>query len=319
MEDRFSRLDQEGHLVFESVHQRKDGTTFPVLMEVTVIKDAQGRPVSSVAYTLDISERKYAYEALRAAYARLQVMSREVQVAEETERRRLSRELHDEFGQVLSALQFDLTNVGGGLLKLRSPAAKALHDTVNRAMRTVDRLFGSLREVIAALRPAVLEALGLVPALDALAEQAQEQSGIRCGVVADPDALRKSLTPAIESTLYRMAQELLMNVVRHAKATMATITVSRAGGWVTLVVQDDGKGLNASAPPSQGHFGLSGLRERAELLGGRVVIRSGRGMGTSVTVRIPLKTPPLHRGSVTPSVRSRRSTATKRARRGETD
>ncbi len=302
MKAQFSEIDRRGHLVFESIHRRKDGTTFPVLMEVTVIKDAQGRPLSRVAYALDITDRNRAYEALQDTYRRLQALSREVQIAQERERNRLSRELHDEFGQLLSALKFDLTDVAKGLTKQPPLATTALRKKIGAATLTVDRLFASLREMVHALRSAVLEELGLVPALETLAGETRERSGLRCRVVADRDALGKSFGPEFESTLYRMAQELLTNVVRHAKATSATITISRTDGWMKLAVQDNGRGFTIGSAQPKARFGLLGVQERAELLGGNVEIHSEPGKGTVVTVRIPIE----------PSLPGERSTASPR-------
>jgi PAS domain S-box-containing protein len=317
MKARFLEIDRRGHLVFESVHRRKDGTIFPVLMEVTVIKDVQGRPVCRVAYALDITDRNRAYEALQDTYRHLQVLSREVQIAQEWERNRLSRELHDEFGQLLSALKFDLSDVAKGMAKQPPLATTALQKKIGAATLTLDRLFASLREMVHALRSAVLEELGLVPALETLANETRERSGLRCRVVADRDALGKSFGPEFESTLYRMAQELLTNVVRHAKATSATITISRTGGWMKLAVQDNGRGFKISSVQPKARFGLLGVQERAELLGGNVEIHSEPGKGTVVTVRIPIEPSSPGESSVASSRLSKSVAARKRGRHGK--
>jgi PAS domain S-box-containing protein len=314
---RMPEIDRLGRMVYESVHQRKDGTTFPVLMEVTVIKDAEGRPISRVAYALDIADRNRAVEELQEAYRRLQVLSREVQIAQEQERNRLSRELHDEFGQLLSALKFDLSDVAKGVTKKPPLATTALQKKIGAATFTVDRLFASLREMVHALRSAVLEELGLVPALETLANETHERSGLRCRVVADRDALGKSFGPEFESTLYRMAQELLTNVVRHAKATSATITISRTGGWMKLAVQDNGRGFKISSVQPKARFGLLGVQERAELLGGNVEIHSEPGKGTVVTVRIPIEPSSPGESSVASSRLSKSVAARKRGRHGK--
>ena len=317
MKAHFPEIDRRGHLVYESVHRRKDGTTFPVLMEVTVIKDAQGRPISRVAYALDITDRNRAVEALQEAYRRLQMLSREVQIAQEQERNRLSRELHDEFGQLLSALKFDLSDLAKGMTKKPPLATTALQKKIGAATRTVDRLFVSLREMVHALRSAVLEELGLVPALETLANETHERSGLRCRVVADRDALGKSFGPEFESTLYRTAQELLTNVVRHAKATSATITISRTDGWMKLAVQDNGRGFKIGSVQPKARFGLLGVQERAELLGGNVEIHSEPGKGTVVTVRIPIEPSSPGESSVASSRLSKSVAARKRGRHGK--
>ena len=317
MKARLPEIDRHGHLLFESVHQRKDGTTFPVLMEVTVIRDTQGKPISRVAYALDITDRNRAYEALQESYRHLQALSREVQIAQERERSRLSRELHDEFGQLLSALKFDLNDIAGTLLKIRSPAASVSCKKAKMAAGTVDRLFSSLREMVAALRPAVLEELGLVPAVQTIAAEVQERSGLHCHVVAEQKIAEQPFGVELEGALFRIAQELLTNVARHAKATSVTISLRSIDGWVTLVVEDDGKGFRTRSALRKGRFGLRGVQERAELLGGRVEIRSEPGSGTVVTVRLPVTLPLPDEGDEAVSPIQKSVTARKRGRHGE--
>jgi PAS domain S-box-containing protein len=263
-----------------------------------IVRDATGKPVRMIGAMIDVTGVKQAYASLNDAYTRLQAMSREVQAAEEKERLRLSRELHDEFGQLLSALMFDLSDIGRGAQKLRSPAASALRKKAKLAMGTVDRLFVSFREVLAALRPPVLDVLGLVPAIEALASELQERTGLRCCVVAERRDLGQVCGPDLASTIYRMAQELLMNISRHAKATETVITLNCTDGCMTLVVQDNGVGFAVQRLPQKGRFGLRGVQERAELLGGRVEIRSEPGSGTVVTVRLPVELPLPNKGAV---------------------
>lgn len=317
MKARLPEIDRRGHLLFESVHQRKDGTTFPVLMEVTVIKDAGGNPISRVAYALDITDRNRAHEALQESYRHLQTLSREVQVAQERERSRLSRELHDEFGQLLSALKFDLNAIAPALLKIRSPEASRARKRAKMAAGTVDRLFSSLREMVAALRPAVLEELGLVPAVQTIAAEVQERLGLHCHVVADQEIAEQSFGAELEGAFFRIAQELLTNVARHAKATSVTISLRGTDGWVTLVVEDDGKGFRTRSALRKSRFGLRGVQERAELLGGRVEIRSEPGSGTVVTVHLPVTLPLPEEGDKAVSPIQKSVTAKKRGRHGE--
>lgn len=301
----------------EDLFVRADGSKNWLRWEVLPWRTAGGDIGGIVIFTEDITERKQVHVSLTEAYDRLLTLSREVQIAQEQERNRLSRELHDEFGQLLSALKFDLNDIAGALLKIRSPAASLLRKRAKMATGTVDRLFASLREMVAALRPAVLEELGLVQALETLTGETRERSGLHCRVVADQDALEKSFGPEFESTLYRMAQELLTNVVRHAKATSATITISRADGWAKLAVQDDGRGFKGGSARSKARFGLLGVQERAELLGGNVEIRSEPGKGTVVTVRIPIESSSAGERSAASS-RLPKSGAEKKRRRHET-
>ena len=282
-----------------------------------IVRDAKGKPVRLVGAMIDVTGAMQAYASLNDAYARLQAMSREVQVAEEKERRRLSRELHDEFGQLLSALMFDLSDIGRGVQKLRGPAASTLRKKAKLAMGTVDRLFVSFREVLAALRPAVLDVLGLVPAIEALASELQERTGLRCCVVAERGDFGQVCGPDVVDTIYRMTQELLMNIVRHAEATETVITLDYTDGWAMLEVRDDGSGFAAQRLPQKGRFGIRGVRERAELLGGRVEIRSEPDSGTVVTVRLPTEPPLPGKGAVASPRLQKSVTAKKRGRHGK--
>jgi PAS domain S-box-containing protein len=263
----------------------------------------------------DITDRKFSEEALRDSYQRLQVLSREVQVAKERERSRLSRELHDEFGQVLSGLKFDLIGIASASAEKRVGTADAVRTRVMRALGMVDRLFGSLRGMVSALRPSLLEELGLVPALESLATDTQERSGLCCRVVTDRVNYQACCGIEVESAIYRIVQELLNNVTRHAKATVATITLSCNEGRAMLIVQDDGCGFRADKVSSKGRFGLRGIRERVELLGGTVDIQSRPGQ-TTVTVWLLLEAPSTSNGV---AVRSRlpvSATARKKRRHG---
>lgn len=414
MKAHFQEIDRLGHFTYESVHQRKDGTTFPVLMEVTVIKDAQGEPLSRVAYALDITERqraqratqeseerfrlvaevtndvlwdwdlitnnhwwspnarekfgydplkepsieawrsrlhprdrrrvlrhvdeclrardraffeeyqfrmadgsygtfwdkgqvvydaerkqirmigamiditaaKRAYASLEQAYTRLQWLTREVQRAEEKERRRLSRELHDEFGQLLSALRLSLARVGEELAKGRGTKDSVLSKNLLTATKTAEHLFVSLRHLVHGLRPAVLDEFGLVVALESMAEDMRQAAGLGCRLSTEPDNVDALIEQEMKGALYRIAQELLTNVVRHAEATKAVVTLRYADGTITLTVQDDGQG---GCRQTAGKYGLRGIRERTELLGGELKIRSDRRRGTAVTVIVPVE------------------------------
>jgi signal transduction histidine kinase len=268
--------------------RHKDGREFPIEISLSPIETEEGTLVT--AAIRDITERKEAFAALQQAHQRLQTLSREMGLAEERTRGRLSQELHDEFGQLLSALKYDTRILSAGLarrLTLTAPTKRRMASITH----TVDRLFSSLHTMVQRLRPAVLEKLGLVPAIENLIEEAEARYSFRCRVMMEGVDEQTPFGPEVGAALYRMVQELLTNVVRHAKASQVSIRIALQEGVVQLVVDDDGVGFAAAAAAAAAadRHGLHGIRERAEVLGGAVLIRSHPDEGTHVSVTIPLQ------------------------------
>jgi signal transduction histidine kinase len=200
----------------------------------------------------------------------------------EEERRRLSRELHDETAQVFSAVKMEL----GVLRDTAQPGEAARLDQV---LSLIDTGIRSIRSVTNDLRPSLLDDLGLLPALRSLVADFGERSGIRTGL-AVPTAL-PPLSREAELALFRALQEALSNVLRHANARTVDIGISINREGVLLQVSDDGRGLPAGVAPEslelQGHMGLAGMRERITALGGTVRLRGRTGAGARLEVLVP--------------------------------
>ena len=279
----------------------RDGREFPVEISLSPLETESGRLVT--AAIRDITERKAAYEAVQAAHRRLQELSRAMGLAEERVRGSLSHELHDEFGQLLSALKYDTKTLGSSLARRRA-LTEATRRRLAGITQTVDRLFDSLHTMVRGLRPAVLEKLGLVVALESLVEDIEARFRLVCRLETEGLTTPTGFGAELEATLYRMTQELLTNVTRHAHASHVTIRLVPHEGEVELIVEDDGVGFassSSSSSSSSDRYGLRGIRERAEVLGGTVAIRSQPGEGMTVTVRIPLREPePETRGLSAP-------------------
>ena len=205
---------------------------------------------------------------------------RRVVEGQELERRRLARELHDETGQALTSILLGLKRVEEAKTKEASTAAAAeLRAEIVHTLQAVRRL-------AVELRPAALDDFGLVPALERLAEASGGDSGISVDVQANLGAVR--LPAEVETALYRIAQEALTNVAKHAGAEHVSIVVTRRGGLVTVLVEDDGRGFGAGGGEGDG-LGLVGMKERVGLLGGRLAIESTEGSGTTIVAEVPLR------------------------------
>ena len=228
-------------------------------------------------------------EELQPAYVRLGSEARQVQSAVEEERRRIARELHDEFGQGLTGLKFDLAWLGRRLAPSLIPTEGAeLLNKVQAMSGSIDALLGSVRATAEALRPAMLDDLGLSSALECLARTFQDRTGVRCAIDVTP--VSSIVLPSESSTaLFRIAQELLTNVMRHASASQVHIRLHQDALRVTLEVTDNGKGISSDRMGAPRSFGLRGMRERAALLGGHFHVVGAPGVGTTATVSIPAK------------------------------
>lgn len=227
------------------------------------------------------------YERLEARTVDLARLSSRMVAQHEEERRRLSRELHDETAQVFSAVKMQLG-------ALRPALAEPQQARLDRAVELVDTGIRSIRSVTNDLRPSLLDDLGLLPALRSLVAESSERSGIPIDLAA-PDDL-PPLPPQAELALYRALQEALSNVMRHAGATHVGVSVVAGARGVHLAIADDGRGLPRGATPESfergGHMGLAGMRERISELGGTVELSGPPAGGTRLDIRIPR--PPEH-------------------------
>jgi signal transduction histidine kinase len=205
---------------------------------------------------------------------------RRVVEAQELERRRLARELHDETGQALTSILLGLKPLEDALADHPARAATAeLRELVVMALQDVRRL-------AVELRPKVLDDFGLVPALERLAESFGEQTGVH---VEFHSALGEARLPGeVETALYRVVQESLTNIVKHAHARNVSISLARRDSAVAAVIEDDGGGFDP-ATAREGGIGLIGMRERLALLDGRLEIESREGAGTTLVAEVPVR------------------------------
>ncbi len=230
----------------------------------------------------DITERKRMEEGLRASRERLANLSRRLSESQEAERRRIARELHDEVGQTLTALNISLEGVA------LNAADEAARDRVGETQGLVRNLFSQVNALSTDLRPRVLDDLGLIPGLIDLFNRLTTQTGL--AVDFKYKGLEKiRLASEVEINAYRIIQETLTNVIRHSGSKTVFVRLQVEGKILSIQVQDEGKGFNFhQAYNAKGSMGLLGMKERAEQIGGYMEVQTAPGEGTLITCQLPL-------------------------------
>jgi two-component system, NarL family, sensor histidine kinase UhpB len=252
-----------------------DGSVHWLFGRATVVRDESGRPVRVYGTNADITERKRADEELARRTQQLEALSRKLIEAQEAERRAVARELHDDFGQVLTALKLNLQR------RDRDDA---------ESIALVDGAIGRMRDLAQDLRPPLLDELGLEASLRWYVEREAKRAGLafRLGLAQ----LDERLPAAVETTCFRVAQEAVTNVIRHAQARVVEVELSQTNGTLQLVVRDDGRGFDVPAARKRaaqgGSQGLLSMQERVALAGGDLEIDSALGRGTTIRARLPL-------------------------------
>ncbi len=242
--------------------------------------------------TRDITQRKRSRDALRRSESQLRLLSRRVIEVQEEEAARIARELHDQVGQDLVALGMEIASLAEQL-----GSSPALRERALRALDLADRLDTTVHRIAVGIRPEILDDLGLVKAIQWSAEDFERRTGISCP--ADLPSRPVNTDDATATCAYRIVQEALLNVWRHAHATQAKIKVSVRGNAVSVGVSDNGVGVDLSQLSDASSLGLMGMRERASLVGGRLSIRSRLGKGFSVVAILPVDGRPRRPRSVT--------------------
>lgn len=290
--------------VEDEVLWRRDGSSFAAEYASYPIRDG-GRVVGAVVTFTDITERKRTEAALHAARAELErrvaertaelsATHRELRQAHdallrlsahlnsvrEQERAHIAREVHDDLGASLTAMQLELN-----WLRQRLGSDPLISRHIDSALEIGAGAMDALRRILNDLRPGVLDHLGLWAALESLLEETQSRTGLACTLLCPPEVERCRLGRDSEIAVYRIAQEVLTNVQRHAGARRVRLAVSARGQDVLIEIADDGRGMRVPAQPTS--FGLLGMHERARAIGGDLAIRSLPGEGTLVSLRLP--------------------------------
>lgn len=217
---------------------------------------------------------------------RLRALSAHVEAAREGERTRLAREIHDDLGQALTALKMDVAWLGRRLQAGSTPLPDGTLERVNDMVALTDDVIQRVRRIASALRPGVLDDLGLVAALEWQASDFEARTGIACWFSASVE--RESFEPHVSTAVFRIVQEALTNVVRHAEASAVSVCLVESGNRLRCEVQDDGKGIQGDTVMAQRSLGLLGMRERARALGGTLLIGGRARHGTRLVLELPL-------------------------------
>ncbi len=263
--------------------RRKDGGEFPVDIMLSPMQLTSGAMV--IAIVRDITRRKRAEEQIRQSQHQLRALSTRLQEIREEERTRIARELHDELGQAMTGLKMELAWVGKHLAKPGESSPRAIDDKITEMTELINGTIHSVRRISSELRPGLLDDLGLAAAIEWQAHDFESRSGIACEVTVPANGV--NLNRETSTAVFRIFQETLTNVARHANATNVKVSMSREGRHLILEIKDNGRGITASALSDRSSLGLLGMRERAALFGGEVNLVGVAGQGTTVAVTIP--------------------------------
>jgi PAS domain S-box-containing protein len=270
----------------EKRYLHKQGQIIWALLSVSLLRGRNGEPLYFISQIEDITDRKEAEKTLQAYNLRLKALSHQILGTQEAERRRLARELHDEIGQVL-------TTVGLRLHQLKTVCGASAEAALSEDIDFVNRAIEQVRELSLNLRPPMLDVLGLEAALRWYAQTQSQRSGVDVRLVGHLNVPR--LGPDLEIACFRVAQESTTNVLRHARARQVWIELEQEDTELSVAIRDDGVGFDVAAMQQRagcgGSFGILAMRERIELLGGRLEIESAPGQGTRVCARFPLDGP----------------------------
>ncbi|HLX27684.1 MAG TPA: PAS domain S-box protein [Casimicrobiaceae bacterium] len=261
---------------------RRNGGEFPI--DASISQLAEGNSKFYTVILRDVTERVQALESLSRSREELRELASAAISAREQEQRRIARELHDELAQSMSALKMDITLIRAGAADLDGALAKRL----DRMEAQIDTTIAAIRRIAADLRPLLLDDLGLAAALKSLVKEFGRHNSIACELMLPGEDLE--LPVAHASAVFRIVQESLTNVGKHAKASHVDVAVATERDNVNVTVHDDGVGFATDAPRKAESYGLLGVRERAYLLGGEARVTSAPGRGTRLEVRIPLAT-----------------------------
>ena len=259
----------------------KDGKTIWCEMMVTLIQ-YKGK-AAIMGNVIDTTERKLVENAIKKSEEQLRNLTTYLQRVGEIERTNIAREIHDELGQTLTVLKMDLS-----WLRKRLPDDQiSVRERTDTMSQLINRTIQTVKKISTALRPGLLDDLGLAAAIEWQAEEFQQRTGIRCNIIIEPKDI--TFDKDRNTAIFRILQETLTNIARHAEASAVRVSLKQRDGQIELKVRDNGKGITEEQISNPKSFGLIGIRERVKIFGGNNMMKGIANKGTVMTVKIPLQ------------------------------
>jgi len=285
-EEFFPRVLHKGHGDVEiRLRHFQTGKAIWMFYYLFSVREADGTAIGWATVSRDITERKRAEEEIKKSHEELRALSAHLQNVREDERKNLAREMHDEVGQILTSIKMNLSlikrQVEDNEKKLQT---KELDEEIKSMSKMVDHAVVRVRKMITELRPELLDKLGLIPALEWYTEEYAKETKIKCSFKGDFEEL--SLDHTIELTIFRIVQEALTNVARHSTASNVIVSIKKSENEIVVEIVDNGIGISEERLLGDKSFGLLGMRERANLVGGKIEISGIAGKGTTVKLVI---------------------------------
>jgi PAS domain S-box-containing protein len=272
---------------FELKIRRKDGQERECQVSSTVRRAPDGTILAYQSIVRDFTERKRALEKLQASRERLRDLSAHLQSLREKDRLTIARGMHDELGQVLASLKMDLTLMERRIKTADGTIEPALYiEEIERMKELVDSTMDQVMELVTTLRPAVLDRLGLMAALEWQLQEFHERTGLAYEFISEVDEINIAAESVV--AVFRIFQESLANIARHAHAGKVVVEINQRDASFFIAIRDDGIGISEADLEKRHAFGLLGMKERALIFGGEVEIAGAPGRGTTIKVRIPI-------------------------------
>ena len=279
--ERWREFFDLGYLHTETDERRLDGSPMRIEGDYMVIYDETGRIAGHFGIQRDVTDRHLANEQIRVSREQLRALASRLQKVREEERTEVAREIHDELGQALTGLKLDIA-----WMKNRLPRDHEMMAQCVSVIQRIDQTLNAVRRIATALRPSVLDQLGLAAALEWQGQEFRARTGI--DVVMEVSCDNAPIPDELGSSAFRILQESLTNVARHAKASKVTIRLEQTESQLTLEISDNGIGAPAKPLDGTKSLGVIGMRERAVACGGEFSILGIANRGTIVSLRVPL-------------------------------